>query len=143
MTTQRYAYVIRQLHRLSIAQSQIEKADFAHVKFLDVCLHLQTLNAFIGEAGLAPDAGSVSEGDSITIEQILQEKKTFDLSINFEKLRLDGGERGWLVPCKLSVLNTIHVANQPSTIRAYSIEYTDQIKHSKHFTGRVSTTVYA
>jgi WD40 repeat protein len=46
------------------------------------------------EAGLPPDIG-VGSGDSITIESILQEKKEFDTSLNFEKLGLDDGAQGW------------------------------------------------
>ena len=45
---------------------------------------------------MPPDAGSTSKGD-LTIEQILQEKKAFDLTVNFEKLGVDEG-RGWHVP---------------------------------------------
>lgn len=62
--------------------------------------HRQTLNAFIKEAGLAPDVGA-STSDQVTIEQILQEKKTFDLSLNFEKLGVDT-ERRWLTPGQIS-----------------------------------------
>ena len=45
---------------------------------------------------MPPDAGSTSKGD-LTIEQILQEKKAFDLTVNFEKLGV-GEDRGWHVP---------------------------------------------
>jgi hypothetical protein len=44
---------------------------------------------------LEPDAGS---GTGVTIDQILQEKKTFDLSLSFEKLGTDDGEKGWRNP---------------------------------------------
>lgn len=43
------------------------------------------------------DAGSTSKGDW-TIEQILQEKKAFDLSVNFEKLGVDNEDKGWHEP---------------------------------------------
>ena len=56
----------------------------------------QTLNSFMQEADLPSDTGSAS-GSTITIESILQEKKTFDLSLNFEKLGVDDSERGWTV----------------------------------------------
>jgi WD40 repeat protein len=56
----------------------------------------QTLNSFMQEADLPSDTGS-SSGSTITIESILQEKKTFDLSLNFEKLGVDDSERGWTV----------------------------------------------
>ena len=45
---------------------------------------------------MPPDAGSTSKGD-LTVEQILQEKKAFDLTVNFEKLGVDE-DRGWHVP---------------------------------------------
>jgi hypothetical protein len=51
------------------------------------------LAAFIDEAGLPADTGA---GDNkVTIEKILQEKKTFDLTLNFEKLGVDDRERKW------------------------------------------------
>jgi WD40 repeat protein len=46
------------------------------------------------EADLPPDIGASSD-DSITIESILQEKKDFDTSLNFEKLGLNDGTQGW------------------------------------------------
>ena len=49
---------------------------------------------FLNEAGLPPDTGSVSK-DSLTIEKILEEKRVFDLSVNFEKLGTDEEERRW------------------------------------------------
>ncbi|KAL1796350.1 hypothetical protein ACET3X_004890 [Alternaria dauci] len=58
--------------------------------------YTQTLNSFVQEADLPPDAGSASDS-TVTIESILQEKKTFDLSLNFEKLGVDDNERGWTI----------------------------------------------
>jgi WD40 repeat protein len=52
------------------------------------------LSSFVLEAGLPPDIGANSD-DAITIESILQEKKTFDTSLNFEKLGLCGKDREW------------------------------------------------
>lgn len=46
---------------------------------------------------MEPDAGS-SSGDGITLDAILQEKKTFDLSLNFEKLGVDDQNHGWSSP---------------------------------------------
>lgn len=43
----------------------------------------------------------------MTIEQILQEKKSFDLSVNFEKLGVQDKERGWLAPGKSRMLETV------------------------------------
>jgi hypothetical protein len=58
--------------------------------------HPQTLHSFVKEAGLPSDVGSDS-GDHVTIESVLHEKKAFDTSLNFEKLGLDDGGRGWTV----------------------------------------------
>jgi hypothetical protein len=49
-----------------------------------------------GEAGLPSDVGSDSS-DHVTIESVLQEKKAFDTSLNFERLGLDDRGRGWTV----------------------------------------------
>lgn len=56
----------------------------------------QTLDAFISEAGLPPDAGTMAK-NSFTIEKLLEEKKSFDLSVQFEKLGTDedGTNTGW------------------------------------------------
>jgi hypothetical protein len=58
----------------------------------------ETLAAFIHEAGLDPDVGTTSSGDAVTLEQILEEKKTYDLSMRFEKLGVDNGAKGWRLP---------------------------------------------
>jgi hypothetical protein len=68
------------------------------------------LSSFVLEAGLPPDIGANSN-DPITIESILQEKRVFDTSLNFEKLGLDNGARGWSahspsVPMVMSSLPT-------------------------------------
>ncbi|KAG9189700.1 hypothetical protein G6011_06568 [Alternaria panax] len=60
----------------------------------------QTLNSFVQEADLPSDTGSASDS-SITIESILQEKKTFDLSLSFEKLGVNDKDRGWTVQAPL------------------------------------------
>jgi hypothetical protein len=44
----------------------------------------------------------VTVGGEVTIEQILQEKKTFDVSLNFEKLGLGDSDRGWQNPGEMS-----------------------------------------
>ncbi|MCJ1394056.1 hypothetical protein MMC18_006934 [Xylographa bjoerkii] len=66
-------------------------------RFLKANHYNQTLDAFISEAGLEPDAGSIEKGD-LTIEKILEEKKVFDLSVRFEKFGDGDGDRGWTVP---------------------------------------------
>jgi WD40 repeat protein len=56
---------------------------------------------------LPVDVGSATTGQ-VTIEQILEEKKTFDLSLSFEKLGVDEG-RGWRKPSPSSptILSTL------------------------------------
>ncbi len=63
----------------------------------------QTLTSFLCEAGLPPDAGSISKG-SLTIEKILEEKKLFDLSVRFEKLGTGNEKKGWSKPGMLQGL---------------------------------------
>ena len=43
------------------------------------------------------DAGDAEKGD-LTIEQILEEKKIYDLSLRFEKLGSKESDRGWSFP---------------------------------------------
>ncbi|KAF2856734.1 hypothetical protein T440DRAFT_383583 [Plenodomus tracheiphilus IPT5] len=70
--------------------------------------YTETLTSFVKEAGLPPDIGSSAE-EIVTIETILQEKKTFDLSLNFEKLGVNDADRGWTVraPDRPSTINTL------------------------------------
>ncbi|KAF2815422.1 WD40 repeat-like protein [Mytilinidion resinicola] len=56
-----------------------------------------TLTAFLNEAGLPPETGA-NATDGLTIEKILEEKKTYDLSVNFEKLGVGDEETGWRQP---------------------------------------------
>lgn len=69
-------------------------------RFLRTNDYYETFNAFIREAGLPADVGQASENDpSWTIEGVLQEKKTFDQSVNFERYREDGKEKDvWSLP---------------------------------------------
>jgi len=55
---------------------------------------VQTLDVFLKEAGLPFDAATADRND-LTIEKVLEEKKTFDLSVQFEKLGRDDGAKGW------------------------------------------------
>jgi WD40 repeat protein len=66
------------------------------------------LNSFVQEADLPLDTGSASD-NPITIESILQEKKTFDLSLNFEKLGIDDAKRGWTLqaPVEAKVVESL------------------------------------
>jgi hypothetical protein len=56
------------------------------------------LAIFINEANLPKDVGT--ETKNITIEQVLQEKATFDLSLKFEKLGVQEKALGWRKPGK-------------------------------------------
>lgn len=58
----------------------------------------------IREADLAPDAGTTNKGD-LTIEKVLEEKKVFDVSLQFEKLGNEDGKE-WL-PSTPAVANPI------------------------------------
>lgn len=67
-------------------------------RFLKSNNYIESYDAFIREAGLPPDAGTVSRGD-LTIEKLLEEKKTFDMSAQFEKLgTADDAVTGWTAP---------------------------------------------
>ncbi|KAL8862964.1 MAG: hypothetical protein Q9178_000906 [Gyalolechia marmorata] len=67
-------------------------------------LQNQTLQAFLTEANLPPNTGTLTNPNDLTIEKILEEKKIFDLSLRFEKFGCDGdddnnnGGRGWRLP---------------------------------------------
>ncbi|KAL8738620.1 MAG: hypothetical protein Q9181_000616 [Wetmoreana brouardii] len=65
-------------------------------RFLRANNYHDTLQAFLTEAGLPADAGLISPGD-LTIDQILEEKKVFDLSLRFERT----------APTVPSVVNTL------------------------------------
>jgi hypothetical protein len=43
---------------------------------------------------LPANAGSLDAG-SLTVEEILHEKKLYDLTVNFEKTALNGLNQGW------------------------------------------------
>ncbi|KAJ5156980.1 uncharacterized protein N7482_008080 [Penicillium canariense] len=70
-------------------------------RFLRTYAYTETLQAFIREAGLAPDVGQASGDDThnLTIQSLLEEKKTFDHSVNFERLGHDTKETApWALP---------------------------------------------
>ncbi|KAJ5758262.1 uncharacterized protein N7511_006956 [Penicillium nucicola] len=56
-------------------------------RFLRANDHTETLKAFIREASLAPDVGQASGDDTNnwTIQSLVEEKETYDQSINFER----------------------------------------------------------
>ncbi|KAF2756339.1 WD40 repeat-like protein [Pseudovirgaria hyperparasitica] len=82
----------------------------------------KTLAAFITEAGLPPDAGTTSKHDSITIEKVLEEKQAFDLVLNFEKVGLEDGNRGWNALLPPSLPSIVDVLPTSSNLLNVSIE---------------------
>lgn len=71
--------------------------------FLRTNGYTETLKSFISESGSPPDIGAGSDG-AVTIEKILQEKKTFDLSLNFEKLGVDDQNLSWTIAAPMNAL---------------------------------------
>jgi molybdopterin-biosynthesis enzyme MoeA-like protein len=69
-------------------------------RFLRSNNYSQTLDAFIREAGLPADVGQTDDkGPNWTIEGVLQEKKTFDQSVNFERYADDDKKKdAWSQP---------------------------------------------
>ncbi|KAF3045443.1 hypothetical protein E8E12_004665 [Didymella heteroderae] len=92
-------------------------------RFLRTNGYTETLKSFIKEAELPLDtgAGSVS---SVTIESILHEKKTFDLSVNFEKLGVEDGNREWAVPApsKPTVLASLPSRSNILSVAAFNLQ---------------------
>ncbi|KAL8765796.1 MAG: hypothetical protein Q9209_007235 [Squamulea sp. 1 TL-2023] len=79
-------------------------------RFLRANNYSDTLQAFLTEAGLPTDAGSINPGD-LTIEKVLEEKKVFDLTLNFEKSNIADDCRQWSSPESLpSLSNLLHVS---------------------------------
>jgi hypothetical protein len=84
---------------------------------------MQTLKSFVKEADLPPDTGAGSNS-SVTIESILHEKKTFDLSLSFEKLGVDDGNREWAVPApsKPTVLASLPSRSNILSVAAFRLQ---------------------
>ena len=57
---------------------------------------MQTLDVFLKEAGLPSEAATADRYD-LTIEKVLEEKKTFDVSVQFERLGRDDEAKGWSI----------------------------------------------
>ncbi|MCJ1352493.1 MAG: hypothetical protein MMC33_002477 [Icmadophila ericetorum] len=66
-------------------------------RFLQANNYSVTLDAFVKEAGLHPAVGVTNKGD-LTIEQVLEEKKTFDISVRFEKFGVAERDEAWSLP---------------------------------------------
>lgn len=70
-------------------------------RFLRTNNYSETLQAFIREAGLPSDVGQSSgdDTDNWSIQSLLEEKKAFDHSVNFERYGEDSKEDGlWTLP---------------------------------------------
>lgn len=68
---------------------------------------MQTLAAFVTEAGLPEDAGDTGK-DDLTLEKVLQEKSVFDITLRSEKVGEGGADGGWSgngkLPLQLNLL---------------------------------------
>ncbi|KAJ5787962.1 hypothetical protein N7457_002952 [Penicillium paradoxum] len=85
-------------------------------RFLRTNDYPETLKAFIREAGLAPDVGQTSGDDTNnwTIQSLLEEKQTYDQSVNFERYGKDNQQSAlWSepAPSKPDVIQTSTSAN--------------------------------
>ena len=90
---------------MSMASTQLDELSSALVaRFLRTNNYEETLRAFIREAGLPADVGQTSgdDTDNWTIQTLLEEKRAFDHSINFERYGKDSKDNGlWKVPGEL------------------------------------------
>lgn len=97
-------------------------------RFLRTNNYADTLQAFLREADLPPDVGQTSGDDTNnwTIQSLLEEKRTFDHSVNFERYGRESREHSlwsipgeyWLQVAKSSVRvlgHTIHTHVRSST----------------------------
>ncbi|RMJ24874.1 hypothetical protein PHISP_04262 [Aspergillus sp. HF37] len=91
-------------------------------RFLRSSNYSQTLDAFIREAGLPADVGQANDKESNwTIEGVLQEKTTFDQSVNFERYTDDDKEKdAWSEPAPSNP--TIIQTPTSSNLLASSVE---------------------
>lgn len=90
-------------------------------RFLRTNNYSDTLQAFIREAGLPSDVGQSSGDDTNhwSIQSLLEEKKTFDHSANFERYGEESEENDqWRVPGELSV-----VPGQLSSLEEINLAY--------------------
>lgn len=95
-------------------------------RFLRTNGYVDTLSAFIREAGLPRDVGSNTGSGSWTIEKIIDEKKAYDKTLNFERLGEEGegerdkwtlpGELGSVVPLFPLIPTILYAAQQPFSV---------------------------
>jgi hypothetical protein len=93
-----------------VSSAQIDDlANTIVARFLRTNAYSETLQAFIREAGLPPDAGQASGDDThnLTIQSLLEEKRAYDHSVNFERLGNESGEISfWQLPGKIVVVDS-------------------------------------
>ncbi|CAK4032360.1 hypothetical protein AC578_432 [Lecanosticta acicola] len=90
-------------------------------RYLKANNYTETYDSFVNEAGLPPDVGDVFKGD-LTIETLLEEKKTFDVSVRFEKLGVEDANSGWTKSAP-STANEINVLPSSSNILSAQLEH--------------------
>ncbi|KAJ6105090.1 hypothetical protein N7523_010164 [Penicillium sp. IBT 18751x] len=111
-------------------------------RFLRTYSYTETLQAFIREADLPLDVGQASGDDThnLTIQSLLEEKKTFDHTVNFERYGKDDKEHeGWSVPApsKPTVIQTPTSSN----ILSASVELWNQSSHDAGSPGSVQPLI--
>ncbi|ODM24102.1 hypothetical protein SI65_01692 [Aspergillus cristatus] len=98
-------------------------------RFLRSNNYSDTLNTFIREAGLSADVGQTDSGNDWTIEGVLEEKKAFDKSVNFERYNEDEKKDVWTVPAPSKP--TIIQTPTSSNLLAASVEPWQQQPNDK------------
>ncbi|KAJ5746722.1 hypothetical protein N7520_011904 [Penicillium odoratum] len=101
-------------------------------RFLRTYDYTETLEAFVREAGLPPDVGQASGDDThnLTIQRLLEEKITFDHTVNFERYGKDDKDNeGWSIPApsKPTVVQT----STSSNILSASVEPWKKLGHDE------------
>lgn len=82
-------------------------------RFLRTNNYTETLQAFIREADLPVDAGQSSGDDTqnLTVQRLLEEKRAFDHSANFERYGDETkGNDGWTVPGETLMQSSLYQA---------------------------------
>jgi hypothetical protein len=93
-------------------------------RFLKSNNYHATLETFLAEAGLDPEAGTTSTTEW-TLEQIIEEKAQFDASLTFEKTSKDV-EQGWHLPAP-SQANILSQPNSSNVLCVAVDRFTNRI----------------
>ncbi|KAI9724798.1 MAG: hypothetical protein M1812_000074 [Candelaria pacifica] len=106
---------------------------FGLVQALTDCVarYQQTLEAFLQEAGLPANAGTTEAGD-LTIEKILEEKKTYDISVRFEKIGVGEEEDKWKQPAPSfpTPLSTLPTSSNILNVSVQASPISDEVQGS-------------